>query len=356
MYELIMTACSEIEAETWRAGLAQAIAAQTTAVAAGKSNIVQLQSPLTNEMRSIGAAFGKPGSFARRMSVHRSQTVGPMTHLNQVIIKNTQAVKDALNNQPRQYAGQPRVLPRSQSVATPSHVQTLAPRRCDRARIESLLADVWSTSLPYPGMTMRRREQLRGSANHVIRKLSMASITSTFYSKRSGSHTSMTKLGKEGESRSLSTFGRTAARENAQPSRLPLSELLPADFDLQEQPSREKRRNALRALTMTMERSFSPLLGSTGDNTGLKHTHSVREIKSLHGGGIEDMQTRTLDTPERFKPDVYTRDRHRHNALTDIVQGPVQDTQRSTDPDMRGSTETVQGKAKSKSRFRKLFG
>lgn len=65
----------------------------------------------------------------------------------------------------------------------------LAPARSERARLEAFLADVWSREiLPFPGMTTRARSEhlVRTSASTVMRKLSVASITSSF-TKRSGS-------------------------------------------------------------------------------------------------------------------------------------------------------------------------
>lgn len=302
MYETILTACSVIEAQVWREHLTSRIETQTHAVSHGLSNVFELHSPLLSKMRSIGKAFGKPGSFVKRMSVHRTATVGPTTDLNQVIIKNTPAVKEALDTTSTNNSAGSLQIPRSQSVATPSHVQTLAPRRADRGRLEALLSDVWTKHLlPYPGMTVGRSEQIRGSANHVIRKFSMASITSNFSSsKRSASNTSIagSRSGKEDipplplQSYPSSSVSSSSGSRHynskpkrgymkPQPARLPLADLLPADFDLQDQFPARGKRNAFRAFTMTMERPFSPLLTATenrpSSGTGLRRTQSVRD-------------------------------------------------------------------------------
>lgn len=311
MYELILTACSMVEAQVWRDHLAGRIEVQSQTVAEGMSNVFELHSPLVSDFRSIGKTFGKPGSFVKRMSVHRTATVGPTTDLNQVIIKNTQAVKEALDTSNTNASTSSIHIPRSQSVATPSHVQTLAPRRADRAKLETLLSDVWTKHLlPYPGMTIGRSEQIRGSANHVIRKFSMASITSNFSSsKRSASYTSIagSRSGKE-DLAPLSTQPKSSAGSSSRssstkhsggknrhgsmkppPARLPLSELLPADFEL---PSTGKR-SALRAFTMTMERPFSPLLTPSenrpSSSSGVRRSQSVRNASNLVSeGGVSD--------------------------------------------------------------------
>jgi len=297
MYEAIFTACSAPEQNVWRRRLTDRIAAQAQAVSEGETNIFELQSPIISEMRSIGKAFGKPGNFVEQMSssVHRTATVGPMTDLNQVVIKNTQAVKEALDN--RSTASLP--IGRSQTVATPSHVQTLAPRRADRVRIEALLSDVWTKDqLPYPGMAPRRTDDLRASANHVMRKFSMASIASNFSSsKRSASYTSVNQVFKE-DMPPPTKAKRPEPRPCRPSSRPPLVDFhnapeafLPEDFELRDHG--KQKRSALRTLTLTMERPFSPLLGEN-KSAGLRRTQSV------HDGG-----SGTEAEPTEPKP-VYT--------------------------------------------------
>ena len=267
MFEMILTACSAVEADVWRTHLNKHIAVQAQAAANGRANPLELSSPLTAEMRSVGKAFGKPGSFVRRMSVHRTQTVGPTTDLNQVIIKNTQAVKEVMDNP----SATSLAIPRSQSVVTPSHVQTLAPRRAERIRLEGLLVDVWTKDLlPFPGMTVKRSDPIRASANNVMRKFSMVSITSNFSSsKRSVSHTSIASSRKEDMPPPRS--------KPTKPAKLPLADLLPADFELQDRTVSNKR-SALRALTMTMERPFSPLLSTENRPSGLRRAQSTRDL------------------------------------------------------------------------------
>ena len=205
---------------------------------------------LSLDLKSIGPIFGQPGILARRMSVHRSATVGSKTSLHQVIIKNTQ-VQKILG------AGQSTIsLPvaRSQSHLSTNHIPTLAPRRAERIRLETTLSEVWTKDiLSFPGMVPRRAENpIRASANSVMRKLSMASIASNF-SKRSPSCLSL------GRTRSEESF-RAAGRSSQQGSknhtthtdRRPCltvvdfhnspAAFLPADFELQVRPSGRRRR------------------------------------------------------------------------------------------------------------------
>lgn len=91
---------------------------------------------------------------------------------------------------------------RSQSLlASKGRIPVLAPSRGDRARLEALLADVWTReTLPFPGMTAWARNEhlIRTSAHSMIRKLSVTSIASTF-TKRSASLASITRGGSDEE-------------------------------------------------------------------------------------------------------------------------------------------------------------
>ena len=355
MYEIIMTACSAVEADVWKSQIASRIETQVQAVADGSSNVLELHSPLIAEMRSVGKAFGKPGSFVRRMSVHRTATVGPTTDLNQVIIKNTQSQKEALDNS----SSTSLQIPRSQSVATPSHVQTLAPRRADRIRLEGLLSDVWTKDLlPYPGMTPRRSDPLRASANHVIRKFSMASITSNFSSsKRSGSYTSIS------QSRSKEDMppprSKPIARDQhagaARPRRPPLVDFhnapeafLPADFEL-EDPATKRKKSALRTFTMTMERPFSPLMGNDAKASGLRRAQSVRDVANANAS--------TPKAPESLKEDraptpMYSVVQERARTPATMQTSQASD---ETIGAVGGPAKTPR-KSKSKNKLLRLFG
>lgn len=127
------------------------------------------------------------------MSIHRATTVGPNTGRCQVIIKNTNAFKDAASSAS---------INRSQSLLTTNRIPVLAPSRSERIRLETLLSDVWTREiLPYPGMTGRSRSEhlVRTSASSMMRKLSVASITSNF-TKRSGSMVSLHKAAEDDSS------------------------------------------------------------------------------------------------------------------------------------------------------------
>ncbi|KAI6093713.1 Dbl homology domain-containing protein [Hypoxylon rubiginosum] len=189
LYEVIMTACSPKEEMEWRNRLAR-----HDAVESDELSEPAFYSSIYLNIKSLGTIFGKPGTVARRLSIQRATTVGPKSPMCQVILKNTSTVKDNSSATPTSQ------INRSQSLLTTNtRIPVIAPSRGDRARLEALLADVWSRKvLPFPGITSRSRSEylVRSSASTVMRKLSVASITNSF-AKRSTSATSVARLNEE---------------------------------------------------------------------------------------------------------------------------------------------------------------
>ena len=185
---MVMSACSSQEAQVWREHLLSRITIETQDLNDGRTNVQEQFSFSTLDIRPLSTVFNKPAALLRRASVRRAATLGPKSNLTQVIIKNTQATSNS------NACKVPAPVTRSQSHLSASHIPILAPRRSDRCKLESAAEDVWTAPiLPYPGMLNRRTENpIRAGANHVMRKLSMASIASNF-SKRSASFTSLSQ-------------------------------------------------------------------------------------------------------------------------------------------------------------------
>ncbi|PFH62541.1 hypothetical protein XA68_13123 [Ophiocordyceps unilateralis] len=185
LYEMIMTACTPKEEMEWRTRLSR------RAKDGSEPREPSVFSSLDLDIKSLGTVFGKPGTIARRISIHRATTVGPKSPLCQVVLKNTSVVRDTGNS-----ASAALTINRSQSVlTTQARMPVLAPSRSERARLEALLADVWTReTLPFPGMTTRARSEhlVRTSASTVMRKLSVTSIASSF-ARRSSSLTQKAK-------------------------------------------------------------------------------------------------------------------------------------------------------------------
>jgi hypothetical protein len=256
LHEIILSGCSAPEEEVWKKKLRERIVCETQDFVEGQSTMQDMFSSLSLDIKSIGPVFGYADSLVRRMSVHRAATLGSKQHVTQVIIKNTQAQK--IPQPPPTFS--PNSVTRSQSHLSANHVPTLAPRRAERIRLETALEDVWTKDiLPFPGMGNRSMEnQIRASANSVMRKLSMASIASNF-SRRSPSFSSMSNTRSEdsfgsrghkmsqGNLRARATTDRRPAPAVVDFHNAPAA-FLPTDFELQDaRPSRRRRRLANRA-------------------------------------------------------------------------------------------------------------
>ncbi|KAF4850999.1 Phosphatidylinositol 3,4,5-trisphosphate-dependent Rac exchanger 1 protein [Colletotrichum siamense] len=192
LYEILMTACTPREQEEWRRRLS----------IPNKRNEEQvdpnLYSSIALPIRSLGTVFRKPGTVARRISIHRATTVGPKSPLCQVILKNTSVMRDGSEGTSSSS------INRSQSLLTTANprIPVIAPPRGERARLEALMSDIWSRDvLPFPSMNSRSRSEhlVRSSASTVMRKLSVASIASSF-AKRSNSVASIGKFMSEDDS------------------------------------------------------------------------------------------------------------------------------------------------------------
>ncbi|KAK4147627.1 uncharacterized protein C8A04DRAFT_33791 [Dichotomopilus funicola] len=187
LYELILTGCSAKEELEWRARLRNN---NLDTESDGSSDQMRAEyfNFLSLNIKALGTVFRKPGTMARKISVHRATTIGPKSPLCQVILKNTSAAKDTHNSN---NSGVNSPINRSQSLlshnnsnSNPSaRIPVLAPERAERARLEALLSDVWTRNvLPFPGITTRSRSEhlVRASASSMMRKLSAVNITGSF--------------------------------------------------------------------------------------------------------------------------------------------------------------------------------
>ncbi|KAI1500110.1 hypothetical protein F5X99DRAFT_257921 [Biscogniauxia marginata] len=283
LYEIIMTACSPKEEMEWRTHLLRIDSSETQAWPEPA-----LYSSISLNIKSLGTVFGKPGTVARRLSIHRATTVGPKSQLCQVILKNTTTMKDpsaATSTSP---------INRSQSLLTTNtRIPILAPSRSDRARLEALLADVWSRkTLPFPGITTRSRSEnlVRSSASTMMRKLSVAGITGSF-AKRSVSSSNLTKL-IDGELASSNGRVDHRTRTNSDAS---MSESSSVGFDLAEEDSGYR----LPAIRDESERSSSASASLLlADSTPLSAT--VRKFDPL------ELETEWCDEKEFGTPALRT--------------------------------------------------
>ncbi|CAD6448253.1 bfce5e03-f1d8-4377-9e63-cf9590edeb69 [Sclerotinia trifoliorum] len=179
LFEIIMSACSAKEELEWKSRLIDRSGKQCD------STVQQeMTASLSLDIKPMGTIYGKPGTIARRKSIHRATTMkGQTTIPRSVIVRNTSATTEpSISSSASQLS-----INRSQSLAGPHRPTILAPPRTERVRLETLLADVWTRDIiPYPGMGSKphREHTVRASASSMMRKISHASISSI--TKRSG--------------------------------------------------------------------------------------------------------------------------------------------------------------------------
>lgn len=173
LYELIMSACSAAEEEAWTRALRTENAASIGEPVLGQ----RIPSAIGIDLKPVGVVFGQAGNLTRRLSIQRAATVGNRHSVCQVIIRGTHHAQDLQDLRQSSIT-----INRSQSHLTTHRTAVLAPKRSDRAKMESGLASIWTRdTLPAPNMTQSRGGQIiRASAGSLVRKLSLASIHAPF--------------------------------------------------------------------------------------------------------------------------------------------------------------------------------
>ncbi len=191
----MLSACSAREEEVWKTALHERADAEALETDGRQTKPLNMYASMSLEIKAYGSVLGQPGTLARRISIQRAMTVGAKSSLAQVVIQNTHALRDGPEPRelPPPQQQQQQSINRSQSLLSSARIPVLAPRRRERVRLEIALVDLWTRDvLPYPGMGGKRGEynKIKASASSMMRKLSIASLASTF-SKRSASYASV---------------------------------------------------------------------------------------------------------------------------------------------------------------------
>lgn len=130
------------------------------------------------DVQPLAKLYNHERTVARQLNVGRAATFAARTHTNNVIIRNTHSGDLSLPIS----RNAPSNIGRSHSLTSQHHLPILAPCRLQRINLEIAISDIWTRHLfPFPGMKLPRTDtSFRASATSLIRKLSMASITSNF--------------------------------------------------------------------------------------------------------------------------------------------------------------------------------
>ncbi|KAG5657225.1 hypothetical protein KAF25_001814 [Fusarium avenaceum] len=313
LYELVMTACTPKEESEWRSRLSRPRALELDVKAPS------LQVFLSLDIQSLGTVFGRPGTIARSLSTHQTSVGGPESPLCHVILKNTTAIRPSIS------IGSG--LNRSQSLlSTRVRTPVLVSSRGERARLEVLLADVWSQDvLPLPSMTnIARNEQIiRRSASMMMRKLSVSSVA-----RRSGSVTRRVTEDPSSDDQTPQTslssdsgfdiFDRIGREESSQ-SYTTKSSILPDAREFSEEDCIPVTKSPILELTQISELEPLGLLEIFSDKHSGSETGKVTAVKKsttgqLQTGSCQDLRrTETDATAKKSLPsctDVQGKDDH----------------------------------------------
>ncbi|PUU75562.1 hypothetical protein B9Z19DRAFT_1131105 [Tuber borchii] len=171
IYEVLLSACSATEEEVWRSKITECIAEESKDYDEYSSTKLNIIPGVISDIRSLGHVFGRPGTLARRQSLHRPRSTS-LPKSDVIIINNTHALSEVIGS--KSTSG----LSRSASVLHAGQMTVLSPKRTERNRIESKLTDVWTRDqLAYGSMAsggVRRRD-----TSNLMRRLSAVSLVSS---------------------------------------------------------------------------------------------------------------------------------------------------------------------------------
>lgn len=152
---------------------------------------IESDAPVTTrvafDLRSVGMVFSSQKSLSRELSVQRAATVGGRPSISHVVVRNTYNVHDL--QEYRESTSSITSINRSQSHMNTKRIPILEPRRSERTRLENSVSDIWTRErLPFPGMVGSKGGQIiRASAGSLARKLSLASLHTSFSKGRTSS-------------------------------------------------------------------------------------------------------------------------------------------------------------------------
>ncbi|KAI9759472.1 MAG: hypothetical protein M4579_002312 [Chaenotheca gracillima] len=75
MLEIIVSACSKAEEQTWKSSLNMQIKTERADMLSGESVLGQFNPTVTIDIKPLAQAFGQPGSVARRISRRNDQSI-----------------------------------------------------------------------------------------------------------------------------------------------------------------------------------------------------------------------------------------------------------------------------------------
>ena len=176
---MLMTTGTRAEEQAWRQRLRPIFPEKNNSQPRNNAPMFEF---LDLKMKSLGRVFKVntdtvPG--ARPVVRRTKTTLPPKTPMCQVIIKNTRAGRESL-----QEASKLPPINRSKSLQDKTRIYILAPSRGERSHLESQISDVWTRDTLFcTGLTTGGRSGghlKRPSAKSIMRKINVTNITGTF--------------------------------------------------------------------------------------------------------------------------------------------------------------------------------
>ncbi|KAI5785928.1 hypothetical protein EDC01DRAFT_631836 [Geopyxis carbonaria] len=170
IYEVLCSACSELEETVWRNHIHERISAESKDYQEYSSTSIDFCSCISSDIKPVGDVFGRPGTLARHQSLHRGGSSPLESDGQYIVINNLLSSTDP-------HGTDPTMMKNHNTSNINGIVPTVNLKRSERNRIESRLADVWTRdSIPFNAT--RPKTQREPNATMIMRRLSMLSLLS----------------------------------------------------------------------------------------------------------------------------------------------------------------------------------
>ncbi|KAK5091366.1 hypothetical protein LTR05_001549 [Lithohypha guttulata] len=264
-HELILSGCSKIEEDQWKAGLRGELSQPMHHTL---DTGMPVATCMALDLKSAGMVFNSQKSLSRKSSVQRAATVGGRPTISHVIVRNTHNAQDLNEFRDSSQANNP--INRSQSHGNTKRVPVLEPKRSERTRLENSISDIWTKErLPFPGIVGSRGQMIRASASTLARKLSLASIHTPFSKGRTSSLSMASRKSYELFNDAKSTF-EIRRKDPAQP--------MPARIKPRDIPEVDD----MRSVVGRMIGAGAPRIARDDHDLAVSRTRSRRSRKPSH--------------------------------------------------------------------------
>ncbi|TGZ83568.1 hypothetical protein EX30DRAFT_368910 [Ascodesmis nigricans] len=205
IYEVLLSACSEVEHNTWVSMLQEHIAAETQDYNEYCTTNAGFCITIPSDIRSVGDVVGRPGTLARHQSLHANASAsGLECNGRYIIINNLLSSTDPYGAEPSIYRSHS-----APSAGDIAGVPVINLKRSERNHIESKLEEVWTKELIPFNATRTVKE-----SSNTIKRLSVMSLIST----KKPSNSSNVSISAQSDSVVIDGNDRQSAKSSRRPS------------------------------------------------------------------------------------------------------------------------------------------